>query len=500
MILLDEARPATLEDVSLLRRTARRSLESLHIDAQLVSDIQLSIAELAANAVKHAKSPPSSIGLKLELHGLSLRLEITDDGAPFEDFEVKWAAAGTRPLAATEDSGIGLTLASATLHDVSYAPGPPNRLVGWRRLKRIRPSVLLVEDTPTLLMLYTAFLTPHYRVHAASSLEEARQVLALNAIDIVVCDYHLDDGYATTLASELEQDPERLPTPMIIISADDTPRVRSSTEAFAIEQFLRKPISQSGLLEAVDKALVVSKRRLAALLRYVGANVEKILQPPAPVDLRRLGIGCLTRTALVGGGDFVLHLNSEERDRLIVGDFMGHGLRANAGAIAFAATMRTVHALMHGAPGRYLEALSAAMRADQALSSLLATVIVVDRLPDGSIEIAGAAHPAPLLVSETGSERIELSGPLLGFLPAPVYTTNKLELGKGQRLVIVTDGVEPRFLAGGGNLPDTLLNVLQKSARLPMQVALSEIAKWGIEALGPSPRDDWSVMLIENAP
>lgn len=499
MILLDETRPATLEEVSWLRRTARRCLESLHIDGQLVNDMQLAIAELATNLVVHAKSPPETIRLVLSLQGAALRLEIIDDGHPFEDFERAWASTAAKPLAATGTSGLGLALARATLRNVTYRKGPPNHLVGWRPLKRTKPAVLVVEDSPSLLMLYSAILAPHYRVHPATSIEEAKQTVALNQIDIIVSDYHLGDACATGLFSDLERDPERLPTPLIMISADEAQRVKTEAEAYGIEQFLKKPVAPKVLLEAVDRGLTASKRRLAALLRYFGANVEKLLQPPHASELAPLGMALHSRSALVGGGDFVLHLKSPSLDRIVVGDFMGHGLRANAGAIAFAAMMRAVHAVTAGNAGDYLAALSEAMRSDAALSSLLATAVVIDRHADGSLELATAAHPVPTLVSAGRCVPIEVDGPLLGLLPAPRFKTTRVELAVGERLVVATDGVEPRWLAGGGGLPQSLLDRLQLFARAPLDQAGSGVEAWAAETLGPSPRDDWTIMLIERA-
>lgn len=497
MILLDEIGPATLENVSRLRRTARRCLQSLHIDEQLVNDMQLAIAELATNAVVHAKTPPTTLRLVLSLRGAAIRLELEDDGHPFEIFAEAWRAASAKPLAATSTSGLGLALAHATLRDVAYQAGPPNRLVGWRPLKRTKPAVLVVEDTPSLLMLYSAILAPHYRVHPATSLAEARQAIAFSQIDVIVSDYHLGEDCATQLFSDLEQDPERLPTPLILISADETPPVRTSAERYGIEQFLHKPVTPTALLAAVDRGLSASKRRLAALLRYVGANAEKLLQAPPVSEMAALGISLQMGSALVGGGDFVLHLKSANFDRLVVGDFMGHGLRANAGAIAFAAMMRTVHAVSALSAGEYLSAMSEAMRADAALSSLLATTLVIDQNADRSLSIASAAHPAPVRVAATTSMAVDVSGPLLGLVPAPRYETASIVLGNAERLVVATDGVEPALLAGGGCLPATLIARLQAAANEPIEKAGAAVGSWAADTLGPSPRDDWTIMLIE---
>lgn len=504
MKLFEEVRPATLQDVSWLRRALRRELENLRIEADLANDVQLAIAEMATNAVVHATRPASQIGVRVDLQGASLRIEIIDDGAPFEDFERMWKAAARRDVVATSTSGLGLVLANACLRNVSYVPGGAggwNRFAGWRPLTRQRAAVLIVEDDPTLLSLYSTLLRNRYRIHTANSVDVALGIAETTPVDLILSDYHLGEELGTLLLKELERDAERLPVPVIMLSADRNLATRASADGFGIELFLNKPVTPKVLQQAVDQTLTRSRRRLAGLFRYFGASVERLLLPPSAEELQRIGADFRMANATAGGGDFVLHLPGADRDRLILVDIMGHGLKAKAGAIAFSAILRSVHASTRSeaGPGAFLAALSELMRRDEALSDVIATLLVADRLADGTLEFSSAAHPLPVLVGPSSSRVIEVNGPLMGLLDGAQYPSERVKLEKGERIVLVTDGVEPQFLAGGGDLPPLLIERLAAMSKAQLSVAMEAAAEWANAVHGPSPRDDWTIVLLDAA-
>jgi DNA-binding response OmpR family regulator/anti-sigma regulatory factor (Ser/Thr protein kinase) len=507
MKLFEAARPATLEDVSWLRNAMRRELENLRMVAGLVDDLQLVVSEIATNMVVHAATAPRTLGLKIDLHGFKLRIEISDDGSPFADFEAMWSEAGRKELIANDTHGLGMALVSGILQNVTYEPGKlgargkpgkPNRLVGWRSLASMRPSILIVEDDPTLLKLYGLFLKQRYNVFVATSIEEAIAITSTQMIDLILSDYHIGEDVGTNLFKELERDPERLPIPVIMMTGDRDLDKRRQIENFGIDRFLQKPLMPAVLRAEVEQTLLTSNRRLAGMFRYFGAGVDCLLTPPPQRQLHNSGIAHRFGNATSGGGDFLLHFRTREYDRVVLTDVMGHGLKAKAAAIAFAAAMRVVQIMAVGGPGDYLAALSKVLRRDVALSDLLATVIVVDRLRDGTVEIASAAHPAPFLVSKRDVRTLDVSGPILGLLVAPEYVPLRLTLKAGQRIALVTDGIEPMWIAGGGGLPESFATCLKDGCVEPLDAAIHRAGQWALTTLGPRPDDDWTVMLLES--
>ena len=502
MKLFDQSLPATMENVSWLRRTVRRELIGLNLQAELINDLQLVVAELATNAIAHAPVAPNQVGIRIDLIGASLRLEVTDDGSPFTGFKAGWDQAARKDVAASHSSGLGLALSHAVLRDVSYTQGgngAPNRLVGWRPLQRTRPAVLIVDDDTTLLRVFASVLKGRYRIFTATSVAAAFGIAETETIDLILADYHLGDELGTTLLSRLERDAERLPVPIIMLSSDRDLAARQSADGFGIEMFLTKPIAPRELRQAVEHVMTRSHKRLAGIFRYFGANVERLACQPPEADLKRLGVACRTAAASAGGGDFVLHLTHPGRDRLVLVDVMGHGLKAKAGAIAFATILRALHSMLppETGPGQFLTKLSSVMRRDRALSEVIATLVVADRHGDGTLELSCAAHPAPVVIGAGGARVIDAAGALVGIEEDAHYPAQRFLLEMGERLVLVTDGVEPKFLAGGGQLPQGLVDCLVANRHAPLAQTADAAAAWAHTAHGPSPPDDWTIMLIE---
>ncbi|MFX8453514.1 hypothetical protein ABTL48_21190, partial [Acinetobacter baumannii] len=75
-----------------------------------------------------------------------------------------------------------------------------------------------------------------------------------------------------------------------------------------------------------------------------------------------------------------------------------------------------------------------------------------------------------------------------------------LKLTPKQRLVLVTDGVEPFTAASGSELPKGLIDRIQGLSKAPLHEAVDGAAQWALETHGPSPMDDWTIMLIEKPP
>jgi len=75
-----------LEAIDLARRFARARAELAGFDADGVSAIELALTEALANVILHAYDgrPDREIGLTITIDDSVLRLEVLDDGRPFD--------------------------------------------------------------------------------------------------------------------------------------------------------------------------------------------------------------------------------------------------------------------------------------------------------------------------------------------------------------------------------------------------------------------------------
>jgi DNA-binding response OmpR family regulator len=108
-------------------------------------------------------------------------------------------------------------------------------------------TVLVVDDEPSLRLLCRVNLElEHYRVLEAGTLEEARQLLDGEDIDVVILDVHVGEADGRDLLEELRARESGVKVAMLTGSADVT------TGRFdAADAVIPKPFEPSELLTAV---------------------------------------------------------------------------------------------------------------------------------------------------------------------------------------------------------------------------------------------------------
>jgi anti-sigma regulatory factor (Ser/Thr protein kinase)/putative methionine-R-sulfoxide reductase with GAF domain len=179
-----------------------------------------------------------------------------------------------------------------------------------------------------------------------------------------------------------------------------------------------------------------------------------------------------------------------------IGDVAGHGVRA-AALMGQLRTGLRAYALEGQAPGETLK------RLDRLLQSIrgrgMATAAYARfSLETGSLRIASAGHPPPVLISATGEASLmELTpAPPLGTLPYPTHREVAMSLGPGETILMYTDGLIERR----GEPLTAGLERLRAAAG--GAAAAEEICQRVIDSLVPalgSP-DDVAVVALRNAP
>jgi serine phosphatase RsbU (regulator of sigma subunit)/anti-sigma regulatory factor (Ser/Thr protein kinase) len=150
-------------------------------------------------------------------------------------------------------------------------------------------------------------------------------------------------------------------------------------------------------------------------------------------------------TELQVGGDWYDVIDLEPgRLAVVVGDVVGHGLRA---ALMMGQLRNAVraYALEEPSPAAVLERVNhfALSLGDDAFGTVV--VAVLDEL-DGAVRLASAGHLPPVLVPPDGRARLlDVPGSLpVGSLPTAAYAEHRLALEPGARLLLYTDGLVER--------------------------------------------------------
>jgi hypothetical protein len=502
MILFEETRPATQEEIRWLRNNLRRRLEDScvrgtdqgagggSLTLPLIDSILIAITGIANTVVQYASPKPTFMSLEVSLVSFSLRIEFSHDGGSIEDFFKNLDNVDqTHPAAAF--AGRGPAILSQSLRDIEYLPGNPNRLIGWAKLRKAQPNVLIIcEDDEDRNSLAT-MLTQNYDTSSVKTVAEAQTIIAKKRVDAILADYDPSFHREGIFQAEFDQ----APIPVVLMAwPDEFEEFRRYP--FYIDQCLPKPITTFALITALEVAIASYTRRLIHLANYFGRSAGVLLANEISHELPGFKLEVLSGTASYGGGDFALALEGEDFTRLVLADIMGHGIKAKAGAIALSAIVRTIHCQNTLSVGMLLQKVSQVITTEPAFTDIISTMIAVDIFTDGHVEAASAGHPPVAIISHDNSYVLPVTGPIPGLLAEPVYKTAKCQLRRGDKVAIITDGIDAQSSATA-EFPVRLLKQLARYQYLPVAQLKPEMEKWLSRRLGPAPKDDWTLMIAE---
>jgi hypothetical protein len=199
-------------------------------------------------------------------------------------------------------------------------------------------------------------------------------------------------------------------------------------------------------IEAVCRDCASSLVRFPAESRHISVikAIETALAPPDVPAVTGLDIAVFYTSATEAahlGGDFydVIPLDGGEVF-LVVGDYSGRGI-GSAGMAARARHAIATAAIAGRSPQDVLTQAQAHLERTLP-SGKFVTAVACRYLPDGTLEVATAGHPFPLVLGPDGEAR-ELSlppNPPLGFADRP-YVGSTARLYPGDTLLLYTDGI-----------------------------------------------------------
>lgn len=498
MILFEARIPPDLKALSSLRKDVAARLNMLNPSDSVRDAILLTIAEMGANAIRHGNPEPTQVELRLLLDGASIVIEIADDGGPFDGFQRSLANSRMKREHLFAESGRGLSIIESMLDEVSYEPGPPNLFRGTRLMGQRKPVLLVVEDSPLLLETYAAMLSSHYHVLKSETLEHAIQVSRSERIDGIITDLHLEGREGSELVDILEADIDRPPVPVIVITGERDAAILHRVSEAGVEQVLPKPVSSEALHSAVTAMLARSIRQHSRIFRYFGGSIDQEGDDRLPDRLGPFMTKALSARAGFGRGDFLSVLRLSHGKRIVLADVMGHGLSAQLAGMRFKAAIRGIHGAMpNNSAGELIAAISNALCREPVLPGSFLTMMVVDLLNNGRVELAGAGHPRAIVASPDRMEMIETDGPLPGLIEDMTYETVTLQLGANERLFVPTDGIDPRAPDAGTTVPSWLTDALYLTAGEPFETAVNGLDAIIRQVLTHAPADDWTLLAIE---
>ncbi|HVS32111.1 MAG TPA: PP2C family protein-serine/threonine phosphatase [Thermoanaerobaculia bacterium] len=168
------------------------------------------------------------------------------------------------------------------------------------------------------------------------------------------------------------------------------------------------------------------------------------LFPRPRVSPRSVDVHAISIPAGEFTGDFYFSHRAGELLWLVVGDVAGKGLHAS---VVMAMIQEELEHRITACATSGCDPATTMQRLDTFLRPLLpdnrfASMVIAQLHDDGTLRIANAGHPPPLIARGDGSiQQVGSTGPIAGLLPSPQWHSVTMHLGRGESVLLYSDGV-----------------------------------------------------------
>ena len=255
---------------------------------------------------------------------------------------------------------------------------------------------------------------------------------------------------------------------------------------------------------SIDKAMlhrqILEKKRIEDQLN-VAHQVQSRLLPDDPLTVPGYDIAGTSISAFGEiGGDYFDYLQLPNgRIGIVVADVSGHGIPAALIMSAFRALLRT-HAQRESKPDLIANALKRLLPEFIGEEHYVTSVYGVLDPRNGRFNYINCGHKAPMLFRADGRiEQLKIGDPVLsGALADAAHHMYEIDLGRGDTLVLYTDGVVEIEDGPDGEFGDERLKMLlQRSLDLPASEIIRTLIKTTQEFSGSENyHDDFTLVIV----
>lgn len=281
----------------------------------------------------------------------------------------------------------------------------------------------------------------------------------------------------------------------------DTALERVQEGTFGICEACHESIEADRLLAdplirfCVDHLNPEERRALESDLE-LAARIQRGLLPPPAVRVAGWEARYYSEPAGVVSGDYCDLIETDGGLNFLLGDVTGKGVAASMLMSHLHATFRTLSG-QGLSPERMTDAANRIF-CESTLAGQFATLVVGRAAASGEVELVSAGHWPVLHVRDAGVRQIEATGVPLGMFCNSRFTTHRVKLNPGERLVLYTDGISEAPNAAGEEYGlDRLSRVAEECHALPLEVVTPAFLKSMQRfASGVLPKDDVTLLVI----
>ena len=335
----DVLRIASRMAMSDLRHRAKLDLRlaqvpKVGISSARLSQVVLNILSNSARAFESCDRKRNHIEAKVEQHGTSVRITITDNGigiAP-DDLKRVWEPFFTKK-SKQGGTGLGLAISRRILHEVGgrldiwsveregttvviEVPvlASPDAVESdhphdWVPSVSARPRILVLDDEPLVTTLVSKMLERDYEVLSYNDPFRAARALMLEPrFDLILCDIMMPEMDGRTFFARFHDKADFL---FMTGGAVTEENLRFEQEMVAKGRVIHKPF---------DLATLIARVASAVAKKGEGIEQERGTDAPARGDAERLNLGNLAELEAVLGKDYLrtqFHLLMEQLDAFL---------------------------------------------------------------------------------------------------------------------------------------------------------------------------------------
>ena len=385
--------------------------------------------------------------------------------------------------------------------------------------------ILVVDDEIDISTILTlALRRAGYEVTTAADGLEAIAEIHRQAPDLILLDVMMPRADGLETLRRIREHGPSAHVPVIMLTARGALADKMQGFERGADDYVAKPFEPAEVLARVQSLLrrstharVVSPllsvlgewftaERMAQLGRDLEAarEIQERLLPPVPARVAGLEAGAMLRSSTVVGGDFFDIVPMGDRIGVAVGDVSGKGIPAALLMVMVRTLLREIaRTLVEPAP--VLAALNRSLCRDMPPSMFVTLVLaVLDEADPGRIVLASAGHPDPLAVRAAGAGVVaglgDAAGTVLGVFEDSRFQQATLELGRGDTLVLLTDGIlEAQEASGQRPGVRAVLPLLERERDRPPAALARALCEDVLRRGGSRIQDDMTVFVLKRS-
>ena len=372
-------------------------------------------------------------------------------------------------------------------------------------------KILVVDDETDMEPMIRQKFRSHIREKtfdfefALNGLEALAKITEFPEIGIVLSDINMPEMDGLTLLTKLKELKKPGLKTVIVSAYGDMENIRTAMNRGAFD-FITKPVNFEDLEITINKTLgeilavrgwltehdqLVSIQHDLTISRDIQQAILPKKFPPFPDEPNFDIYASMVAANEVGGDFYDFFLIDKHRLGFVIGDVSGKGISA----AIFMAVSRT----LIRATGLKGDSVSECMHyvnnllCTESVSSMFVTVFYgILNTQTGEVEYVNAGHNTPYILSSNEINKIEMTNGLpLGVLEDFSFKSKKIQLKKGDQLLLYTDGVVEAI-----NLEETAYgeekfeNFLNQSLNLPVEAIIKNSFTELNDFAGGAPQSD----------